>query len=183
MNNNTKILDLTVGQFLSMLQKSDLTVGQFLRMFQEKVTVEDATLSFQSDSDSDSNSEDVSSNSVNEHFMRNQITSVIHEIGIPAHIKGHNYIRESLLLLFNDITAIDFITKYLYPTIAKQFDTTPSRVERAIRHAIEIAWSRGNPDILEERFGYTINSDKGKPTNSEFLAIIADGLRLEFKKQ
>ena len=183
MNNNTKILDLTVKQFLRMLQKSDLTVGQFLRMFQEKVTVEDATLISQSDSDSDSNSEDVSSNLVDENLIREQITSLIHEIGIPAHIKGYNYIRESLLLLFKDLEAIDDITKYLYPTIAKKFNTTPSRVERAIRHAIEVAWSRGNTDILEELFGYTINSDRGKPTNSEFLAIIADGLRLEFKKQ
>ena len=97
---------------------------------------------------------------------------------IAPHIKGYQYLRESITLAVNDPDIINSITKILYPTIAKKFETTPSRVERAIRHAIEVAWNRGNPDVLNNLFGYTISNGKGKPTNSEFIALIADNIRL-----
>ena len=106
------------------------------------------------------------------------VSEIMHRIGVPAHIKGYQYLRESITLAVNDPDIINSITKVLYPTIAKKFDTTPSRVERAIRHAIEVAWNRGNPDILNDLFGYTISNGKGKPTNSEFIALISDNIRL-----
>ena len=106
---------------------------------------------------------------------------MIHEVGVPAHIKGYQYLRDAIIMTIGDMEMINSITKILYPTIAKKNNTTASRVERAIRHAIEVAWNRGKMDTLEELFGYTINSGKGKPTNSEFIALIADKLRLEYK--
>ena len=109
------------------------------------------------------------------------VTNVIHEVGVPAHIKGYQYLREAIIMVVNDIDVINQITKSLYPKIADKFDTTPSRVERAIRHAIEVAWGRGQQDVVENIFGYTISAAKGKPTNSEFIAMIADKLRLELK--
>lgn len=115
--------------------------------------------------------------------LENEITSMIHEIGVPAHIKGYQYLRESITLAVNDPDIINSITKVLYPTIAKKFETTSSRVERAIRHAIEVAWNRGNPDILNNLFGYTISNGKGKPTNSEFIALISDNIRLRNQTQ
>ena len=101
-----------------------------------------------------------------------------YRVDIAPHIKGYQYLRESITLAVNDPDIINSITKILYPTIAKKFETTPSRVERAIRHAIEVAWNRGNPDVLNNLFGYTISNGKGKPTNSEFIALIADNIRL-----
>lgn len=115
--------------------------------------------------------------------LENQVTEIIHEIGVPAHIKGYQYLRDAIILSVNDGEIMGSITKYLYPTIAKKYKTTPSRVERAIRHAIEVAWSRGRMETIEDLFGYTVNSRKGKPTNSEFVALIADKIRLEYKKQ
>ena len=109
------------------------------------------------------------------------VTNVIHGVGVPAHIKGYQYLREAIMMVVNDIDVINQITKSLYPQIAKKYDTTPSRVERAIRHAIEVAWGRGEMDIMENIFGYTVSAAKGKPTNSEFIAMIADKLRLELK--
>lgn len=109
------------------------------------------------------------------------VTNVIHEVGVPAHIKGYQYLREAIMMVVNDIDVINQITKSLYPQIAQRFSTTPSRVERAIRHAIEVAWGRGEPTVMENIFGYTISAAKGKPTNSEFIAMIADKLRLELK--
>ena len=109
------------------------------------------------------------------------VTNVIHEVGVPAHIKGYQYLREAIMMVVNDIDIINQITKQLYPDIASKYRTTPSRVERAIRHAIEVAWSRGKNDAVESIFGYTISAAKGKPTNSEFIAMIADKLRLEIK--
>lgn len=111
------------------------------------------------------------------------VTSIIHEIGVPAHIKGYHYLREAIILAVNNIDIINAITKVLYPTVARKFDTTPSRVERAIRHAIETAWNRGDLDTLNRFFGYTVSNTKGKPTNSEFIAMIADKLNLELKQQ
>lgn len=109
------------------------------------------------------------------------VTNVIHEVGVPAHIKGYQYLREAIMMVVNDIEVINQITKSLYPKIASRYSTTPSRVERAIRHAIEVAWSRGQTDVVESIFGYTVSASKGKPTNSEFIAMIADKLRLELK--
>jgi two-component system response regulator (stage 0 sporulation protein A) len=109
------------------------------------------------------------------------ITSIIHEIGVPAHIKGYMYLREAISMVYNDIELLGSITKVLYPDIAKKFNTTASRVERAIRHAIEVAWSRGNVDSISTLFGYTVSMSKAKPTNSEFIAMVADKLRLEHK--
>ena len=112
---------------------------------------------------------------------RQDVTNMIHEIGVPAHIKGYQYLRDAIIMALEDMDILNAITKQLYPAIAKKYDTTPSRVERAIRHAIEVAWSRGKMDTIDKLFGYTINNGKGKPTNSEFVALIADKLRLELK--
>ena len=109
------------------------------------------------------------------------VTNIIHEVGVPAHIKGYQYLREAIMMVVNDIDVINQITKSLYPEIASKFGTTSSRVERAIRHAIEVAWGRGETSVMESIFGYTISAAKGKPTNSEFIAMIADKLRLELK--
>ena len=106
----------------------------------------------------------------------------MHQIGVPAHIKGYQYLREAILLSVGDDEMINSVTKYLYPTVAKKFGTTPSRVERAIRHAIEVAWDRGDVDVLSSYFGYTIQNQRGKPTNSEFIAMISDRLKLKMKK-
>ena len=109
------------------------------------------------------------------------ITSIIHEIGVPAHIKGYQYLREAISMVYNNIEILGAITKTLYPAIAEKYKTTPSRVERAIRHAIEVAWTRGNIDSISHLFGYTVNISKSKPTNSEFIAMVADKLRIEHK--
>lgn len=109
------------------------------------------------------------------------ITSIIHEIGVPAHIKGYQYLREAITMVYNNIEILGAITKTLYPAIAEKYKTTPSRVERAIRHAIEVAWTRGNIDSISHLFGYTVNISKAKPTNSEFIAMVADKLRIEHK--
>ena len=111
------------------------------------------------------------------------VTSIIHEIGVPAHIKGYQYLREAILIAVSDMDVINAITKVLYPQVAKTFSTTPSRVERAIRHAIEVAWDRGDLETLQRFFGYTVSNTKGKPTNSEFIALIADKLQLQLKSQ
>lgn len=125
-----------------------------------------------------------SSKSSHEDKPRNldaSITTIIHEIGVPAHIKGYLYLREAISMVYNDIELLGSITKVLYPDIAKKYNTTASRVERAIRHAIEVAWSRGNIDSISSLFGYTVSMSKAKPTNSEFIAMVADKLRLEHK--
>lgn len=113
--------------------------------------------------------------------MEAQVTKIIHQIGVPAHIKGYQYLRTAILLTVNDGEIINSVTKILYPSVAKQYQTTTSRVERAIRHAIEVAWDRGDIDTLNSYFGYTIQTNRGKPTNSEFIAMIADNLRLKYK--
>jgi len=109
----------------------------------------------------------------------NEVTAIIHEIGIPAHIKGYRYLREAILMVINKVELLGGITKELYPSIARNHQTTPSRVERAIRHAIEVAWSRGNIEVINGLFGHTVNRERGKPTNSEFIAMVADKLRME----
>ena len=115
------------------------------------------------------------------HDLEKDVTDMIHEIGVPAHIKGYQYLREAIMMSVEDIEMLSSITKVLYPTIAKKYDTTPSRVERAIRHAIEVAWNRGRMETLNALFGYTISTGKGKPTNSEFIALIADKIRLSYR--
>ncbi|MDE6909848.1 MAG: sporulation transcription factor Spo0A [Lachnospiraceae bacterium] len=117
----------------------------------------------------------------NTHDLEKDVTEMIHEIGVPAHIKGYQYLREAIMMSVEDIEMLNSITKILYPSIAKKYQTTPSRVERAIRHAIEVAWSRGKMETLDSLFGYTINIGKGKPTNSEFIALIADKIRLHYR--
>lgn len=114
--------------------------------------------------------------------MEAMVTNVIHEIGVPAHIKGYQYLREAIMIAVGDMDVINAITKVLYPQVAKTFSTTPSRVERAIRHAIEVAWDRGDLETLQRFFGYTVSNTKGKPTNSEFIALIADRLQLQIKE-
>lgn len=109
------------------------------------------------------------------------VTEFIHELGVPAHIKGYQYIRSAIMMVVEDMELLNYITKQLYPTIAKQYKTTSSRVERAIRHSIEVAWSRGKPETMDEIFGYTVDTGKGKPTNSEFIAMVADRIRLQIK--
>lgn len=109
------------------------------------------------------------------------VTNIIHEMGVPAHIKGYHYLRDAIIMVINDVNLLGAVTKELYPLIAKKYNTTPSRVERAIRHAIELAWDRGNVEMMNKFFGYTINLDRGKPTNSEFIAMVADKLRIEVK--
>lgn len=118
-----------------------------------------------------------------EEHLEEDVTDIIHEIGVPAHIKGYQYLRDAIMMSVDDGEMLNSITKLLYPTIAQKHKTTPSRVERAIRHAIEVAWSRGKVDTIDELFGYTINNGKGKPTNSEFVALIADKIRLEYKQR
>ena len=113
--------------------------------------------------------------------MEAMVTNVIHEIGVPAHIKGYQYLRDAIMMSVKDMEMLNSVTKILYPTIAKHHETTPSRVERAIRHAIEVAWSRGKMDTIDALFGYTVSNGKGKPTNSEFIALVADRIRLEYK--
>lgn len=115
--------------------------------------------------------------------LENRVTDMIHEVGIPAHIKGYHYLRDAIMMAVDDMDVLNAVTKILYPTVAKRHQTTASRVERAIRHAIEVAWSRGKLDTLDELFGYTVSNGKGKPTNSEFIALIADTLRLEYKNR
>ena len=123
----------------------------------------------------------VPSRRMDKNSIESLVTGIIHEIGVPAHIKGYQYLREAIIIAVNDMDVINAITKVLYPQVAKTFQTTPSRVERAIRHAIEVAWDRGDLDTLQRFFGYTVSNTKGKPTNSEFIALIADKLSLQLK--
>lgn len=115
--------------------------------------------------------------------LESSVTSIIHEIGVPAHIKGYQYLREAIVMTVENMEVINAVTKVLYPEVAKRFNTTASRVERAIRHAIEVAWDRGDLETLQKYFGYTVSNAKGKPTNSEFIAMIADRLQLQRKEK
>lgn len=123
----------------------------------------------------------VKDNVVTDPELELMVTEIIHQIGVPAHIKGYHYLREAIILSVKNSDIINSVTKLLYPTVAKTYNTTSSRVERAIRHAIEVAWDRGDIDVLNSYFGYTIQNDRGKPTNSEFIAMISDKLRLKLK--
>ena len=123
----------------------------------------------------------VKNNCISDQELELMVTEIIHQIGVPAHIKGYHYLREAILLSVKNSEIINSVTKLLYPTVAKNHSTTSSRVERAIRHAIEVAWDRGDIDVLNSYFGYTIQNERGKPTNSEFIAMISDKLRLKLK--
>ena len=123
----------------------------------------------------------VSNTTVSDSDLELMVTDIIHQIGVPAHIKGYHYLREAIMLSIKNAEIINSVTKLLYPTVAKKYATTASRVERAIRHAIEVAWDRGDIDVLNGYFGYTIQVERGKPTNSEFIAMISDKLRLKLK--
>ena len=112
--------------------------------------------------------------------MEVEVTALLHDMGVPAHVKGYQYLRDAILMILNDQQLLTAITKDLYPKIAEKYNTTPSRVERAIRHAIELAWDRGNVDLMTEYFGYTINFERGKPTNAEFIAMVSDRIRLDY---
>lgn len=122
------------------------------------------------------------SETVNANKLELMITEILHQIGVPAHIKGYHYLRDAIMMAVNDTEVINSVTKLLYPSVAKKYQTTASRVERAIRHAIEVAWDRGNVDVFDSYFGYTIQNSRGKPTNSEFIAMISDKLRLQIKQ-
>lgn len=113
--------------------------------------------------------------------IETRVTAILHDIGVPAHIRGYHYVRDAIIIAVNNMDVLKYITKELYPSIAKKAGTTPSRVERAIRHAIEVAWGRGRIEVIDAIFGYTVNTSKGKPTNSEFIALLADRTRLELK--
>ena len=115
--------------------------------------------------------------------LETDVTNIIHEIGVPAHIKGYHYLRDAIIMAVEDMDVLNAITKILYPTVAKKNQTTSSRVERAIRHAIEVAWTRGKLETIDEMFGYTVSSGKGKPTNSEFIALLADTIRLRGRRR
>jgi len=117
-----------------------------------------------------------------DHDLEVTITDILHQIGVPAHIKGYHYLRDSIIMSVRHPEIINAVTKELYPSVAKKYETTPSRVERAIRHAIEVAWDRGDVDVLNSYFGYTIHNSRGKPTNSEFIAMISDRLRLQNRR-
>ena len=123
----------------------------------------------------------IKDNVVTDTGLELMITEIIHQIGVPAHIKGYHYLREAIILSVKEPEIINSVTKLLYPTVAKKYKTTSSRVERAIRHAIEVAWDRGDVDMLDSYFGFTVQNERGKPTNSEFIAMISDKLRLQLK--
>ncbi len=131
--------------------------------------------------DEEENNELILNNKYEMNSLENDVTEIIRDIGIPAHIKGYQYIREGIIMSITDMNMLNYITKLLYPTIAKKYKTTSSSVERAIRHAIEVAWGRGKIEVIEDLFGYTVSAGKGKPTNSEFIALIADKLRIQYK--
>ena len=130
---------------------------------------------------SNSSASSYKTNAADKIDMETQVTRIIHQIGVPAHIKGYQYLRTAILMTISDNDVINSVTKVLYPSVAKKYQTTTSRVERAIRHAIEVAWDRGDVDTLNSYFGYTIQNSRGKPTNSEFIAMIADNMRLKYK--
>ncbi|HJD47967.1 MAG TPA: sporulation transcription factor Spo0A [Candidatus Mediterraneibacter norfolkensis] len=129
------------------------------------------------------NEDIITENTAGGENLETRVTNMLHEIGIPAHIKGYHYLRDAIMMAVEDMDVLNAITKVLYPTVAKKYQTTSSRVERAIRHAIEVAWSRGKLDTLDELFGYTVSTGKGKPTNSEFIALIADTIQLEYRRR
>ena len=173
-----KVIVLTSYNAPEMIRKvSELGVNYFLLKPFELVELEKRVLELR-----DSNTYVNPSLDLYHHNLQISITNILHELGVPSHIKGYQYIREGVSIIYNNPEIIGGITKDLYPKIAEKFDTTNSRVKRAIRHAIEVSWNRGNWDLMEDIFGHSVDIDKAKPTNSEFIVTIADKLRLEFRK-
>lgn len=170
-------LNLTTAKDTEKVQKLLDNLLSMNREFQIMITVPSASKMTEKE-----NREIKATESKPTYDLEKDVTDMIHEIGVPAHIKGYQYLREAIMMSVNDADMLGSITKILYPTIAGKYQTTPSRVERAIRHAIEVAWNRGRMETLDGLFGYTINTGKGKPTNSEFIALIADKIRLQYRK-
>lgn len=164
-----KALDLGAGYYMVKPFDMDALTERIRQLMQEKPLLRTGLPSL------------VQSQTSPAYDLETKVTNILHEIGVPAHIRGYHYMREAIIMSVNDMDVLNYITKELYPSIAKKCNTTPSRVERAIRHAIEVAWNRGKVDAIDALFGYTVNNHKGKPTNSEFIALIADRLRLEQK--
>lgn len=164
-----KALDLGASYYMVKPFDVDALTQRIRQLLQEKPMMKNSSLAFGTPLAASS------------YDLETKVTNILHEIGVPAHIRGYHYMREAIIMSVNDMDVLNYITKELYPSIAKKCNTTPSRVERAIRHAIEVAWNRGKVDAIDALFGYTVNNHKGKPTNSEFIALIADRLRLEQK--
>lgn len=182
LNTKPNVIMLTAfGQEEVMKKAVDYGASYFILKPFDMDNLADQVRQVQGVSSSNSTSNKTAKKQRKKQDLEASITNIIHEIGVPAHIKGYMYLREAITMVYNDIELLGSITKVLYPDIAKKFNTTASRVERAIRHAIEVAWSRGNIDSISALFGYTINISKAKPTNSEFIAMVADRLRLENK--
>ena len=189
-NGNTKVIVVSAVSQDSVIKKAMQYGAEYfivkpfdLEMLNKRITQMHSDSMFQIRNDGVLNKKNLFGRQVETHNtdLEMEITNIIHEIGVPAHIKGYQYIRCAITMVVDDIDLLSAVTKELYPAIAKKYNTTPSRVERAIRHAIEVAWTRGKIDTIDKLFGYTVHTDKGKPTNSEFIAIIADKLRLERK--
>lgn len=175
---NKKVIVLTSYNTQDMIRKvSEYGVNYFILKPFELSELEKRVLELKEDTDINNKSLDLYY-----HNLQISITNILHELGVPSHIKGYQYIREGISIIYERPDVIGGITKELYPEIAEKFDTTTSRVERAIRHAIEVSWNRGSWDLMEEIFGHSVDIDKAKPTNSEFIVTIADKLRLEFRK-
>lgn len=178
LNINKKVIVLTSYNTEEMIRKtSELGINYFILKPFELSDLERRIVNCCSDINSNKKSIDVYHNN-----LQISITKILHELGVPSHIKGYQYIREGISIIYDRPEVIGGITKELYPDIAKRFSTTVSRVERAIRHAIEVSWNRGNWDLMEEIFGHSVDIDKAKPTNSEFIVTVADKLRLEFHR-
>ena len=174
-----KVIVLTSYNTQDMIRKvSEMGVNYFMLKPFELTDLENRIMEISGDVKYGGKSIDLFHNS-----LQKSITTILHELGVPSHIKGYQYIREGITLVYENPELVGGITKELYPEIARKYETTVSRVERAIRHAIEVSWNRGNWDLMEEIFGHSVDIDKAKPTNSEFIVTIADKLRLEFMKQ
>jgi len=178
LNIEKNVIVLTSYNASDMIRKvSELGIKYFILKPFELVDLEKRVISCVDDGSYDNKTVDIYHNN-----LQISVTKILHELGVPSHIKGYQYIREGIMILYEKPNVIGAITKELYPDIASKFDTTVSRVERAIRHAIEVSWNRGNWDLMEEIFGHSVDIDKAKPTNSEFIVTVADKLRLEYRK-
>lgn len=165
------LMTSSIANHETIAQAGDLGVAMFIRKPYSETAMVDSLLRLSEKADP----------KVHAPGLEELVTSIIHEVGVPAHIKGYQYVREAIMITVEDMDVINSVTKILYPEVAKRYHTTPSRVERAIRHAIEVAWDRGDLETLQKFFGYTVSNAKGKPTNSEFIAMISDRIRLKLK--
>lgn len=178
---NERIIDSAIklgAEYFMLKPQTEEAIADTIRSLMSDESVEIIRHSEQAKSNSPHTQNTHAQKSVD---LEELVTECIHELGVPAHIKGYQYIRSAIMMVVKNMELLNYITKQLYPTIAKQYTTTASRVERAIRHSIEVAWSRGKPEVMNDIFGYTIDTGKGKPTNSEFIAMVADKIRLQIK--